>query len=108
MGNCKSKKEKTKEPSSFFEYEKRRIDNKRVNKVDISDRRDGEHKQPLPPHLQAAPPAAANPAPAPALHLRSYDEEALDRMREELRTKSDVFLLNNILLSIQFFENYER
>ncbi|KAF9802404.1 hypothetical protein SFRURICE_009086 [Spodoptera frugiperda] len=108
MGNCKSKKEKTKEPSSFFEYEKRRIDNKRVNKVDISDRRDGEHKQPLPPHLQAAPPASANPAPAPALHLRSYDEEALDRMREELRTKSDVFLLNNILLSIQFFENYER
>lgn len=107
MGNCKSKKEKLKEPATFFEYEKRREVEKRNNKVDTANRRAGEHKQPLPPHLQAAPPPVPSPGPA-APHIRSYDEEALERMRNELRTRSDLFLLNNILLSIQFFENYER
>lgn len=40
-------------------------------------------------------------------HIRSYDDEALDIMRFQLYNDTEVFLLN-ILLSVQFFENYER
>ncbi|CAH0701839.1 unnamed protein product [Spodoptera exigua] len=111
MGNCKSKKEKPKEPATFFEYEKKReavLDEQKKLMLKNSHRRFGEQKQPLPPQAQAAPPSVASPVHAPAPHVRSYDEEALDRMREDLRHRSDRFLLNNILLSIQFFENYER
>ncbi|XP_072943942.1 uncharacterized protein [Epargyreus clarus] len=103
MGNAKSKKIQ-KEPDKFFEREKwkeqKREELKKKN-VNPSNKRTGVKEQPL----------SQQPVPAPTsapAHVRSYDDEALDRMRYQLHNDSDAFLLNNILLSIQFFENYER
>ncbi|KAM3963470.1 uncharacterized protein ACR2FA_002406 [Aphomia sociella] len=53
----------------------------------------------------SAPLVPASPTPA---QIRSYDDDALDCMRHQLHYDSDAFLLNNILLSVQFFDNYER
>lgn len=36
------------------------------------------------------------------------DEVVLGRLRKTLRTDLETFLLNNILMSVQFFENFER
>ena len=36
------------------------------------------------------------------------EEAALTRIRKSLNEDLDTFLLNNILLSVQFFENFER
>ncbi|KAJ8722747.1 hypothetical protein PYW07_003927 [Mythimna separata] len=110
MGNCKSKKTQ-KEPDKFFEREKWKEqlrEELRKKKLNPALRRPGKQEPPALPVAAAGPPAGAPPPLCLQQHARSYDEEALDRMRLQLQNDSDAFLLNNILLSVQFFENYER
>lgn len=109
MGNSKSKKAQ-KEPDKFFERERwkeQKREEKRKKVVNHANRRGGLKEPPVTPTVLAPPPPGPGPPPAPQ-HVRSYDEEALDRMRYQLHNDSDAFLLNNILLSVQFFENFER
>ena len=40
--------------------------------------------------------------------VRQAQAENLAEMREQLKKKPDLFVLNNLILSIQFFENFER
>jgi hypothetical protein len=37
-----------------------------------------------------------------------HEEAAINRIRKTLSQDLETFLLNNILLSVQFFENFER
>ncbi|XP_075969534.1 uncharacterized protein LOC142972362 [Anticarsia gemmatalis] len=108
MGNSKSKKAQ-REPDKFFDRERwkeQRREEKKKKIINHANRRAALKEPPVTPAVLAVPPGPC-PAPTPA-HVRSYDEEALDRMRYQLHNDSDAFLLNNILLSVQFFENYER
>lgn len=109
MGNTKSKKIQ-KEPDKFFEREKWKEQKREEKKKKAASlqKRIVLKDSPKPTSAMLPPPSlGAAPAAAPA-HVRSYDDEALDRMRYQLANDSDAFLLNNILLSVQFFENYER
>ncbi|XP_013186570.2 uncharacterized protein LOC106131872 [Amyelois transitella] len=107
MGNVKSKKSQ-KEMDKFFERERhkelKREEKKRI-KANPLNKRIGKVEGPVKPAALSSPGTAAAVAATPA--LRSYDDEALDLMRYQLHYDSDAFLLNNILLSIQFFNNYE-
>ncbi|XP_021181348.3 uncharacterized protein LOC110369988 [Helicoverpa armigera] len=108
MGNCNSRKTH-KEPDKFFERErwKEQVrEEQRKLKVKQAKRREGKNEPPVTPAVLAAPPGPC-PPPTPQ-HVSSYDDEALNRMRYQLHNDSEAFLLNNILLSVQFFENYER
>lgn len=113
MGNSKSKKAQ-KEPDKFFERERwkeQKREEKRKKNANPANKRVALKEPPLLLASTAQPPSTApgpGPAPPPPAHARSYDEEALDRMRYQLHNDSDAFLLNNILLSVQFFENYEK
>ena len=40
--------------------------------------------------------------------VRQAQAENLAEMRENLKKKPDLFVLNNLILSIQFFDNFER
>ncbi|KAG7307218.1 hypothetical protein JYU34_007374 [Plutella xylostella] len=85
MGNSNTKKTK-KVPGTFFERERLK-----------ERKRDAVKKKMKGPVGSAGPPAPG-----------AYHSEALARMRYQLDEDADAFLLNNILLSVQFFENYER
>lgn len=45
---------------------------------------------------------------AALLPLADYDAEAKRRMQDQLAYDSQTFVLNQLLLSVQFFDNYER
>lgn len=40
--------------------------------------------------------------------LREMQTDSLEKMRHQLKNKPEIFLLNNLVLSIQFFDNFER
>lgn len=40
--------------------------------------------------------------------VRQAQAENLAEMREHLKKRPDLFVLNNLILSIQFFDNFER
>lgn len=40
--------------------------------------------------------------------LRQMQTDNLQKMREQLKKKPELFLLNNLVLSIQFFDNFQR
>ncbi len=40
--------------------------------------------------------------------IRQAQAENLAEMREHLKKRPDLFVLNNLILSIQFFDNFER
>lgn len=114
MGSSKSKNVVQREPDKFFDRERWKEQKKKEKKkknVNPMNKRVGIKEAPL-PHVGLAPPVAPppgpGPTPAPPAQIRSYDDEAIERMRFQLYNDSDAFLLNNILLSVQFFENYER
>jgi hypothetical protein len=44
----------------------------------------------------------------PVLTELDYDAEAKRRMQEQLAFNSDIFVLNQMMLSVQFFRNFER
>lgn len=46
--------------------------------------------------------------PEPKLKESDYDAEAKRRMQDQLAWDSQTFVLNQLMLSVQFFENYER
>jgi hypothetical protein len=51
------------------------------------------------------------PPVAPAVIPRSrmdYDAQAKERIKHQLMNDSETFLLNQLMLSVQFFGNYER
>lgn len=110
MGNSSSKKVE-REPDKFFERERwkqQKIEEKKKKNANQLNKRTAAKEPPLALSASLSPPLPGpGPAPTPA-QVRSYDDEALDRMRYQLNNDSDAFLLNNILLSVQFFENYER
>lgn len=109
MGNSKSKKAQ-KEPDRFFERERwkeQQRGEKRKKHANWANRRVAAKEPPLMPVIPGPSPMPGPSAPPPP-QIRSYDEDAIDRMRRQLNNDSDAFLLNNILLSVQFFENYER
>lgn len=110
MGNSKSKKT-PKEPEKFFERERwkeQKREEAKKKKLSHSNKRVAAKEPPL-SALPVPPPPAPGPGPSPAPALaRSYHGEAIDRLRYQLQNDADAFLLNNILLSVQFFENYER
>ncbi|XP_063378074.1 uncharacterized protein LOC134665156 [Cydia fagiglandana] len=114
MGNSKSVKKSQKEPDKFFEREKwreQKREERRKKNANPGNRRFATKEGPVPTTMQlaSAPRASTGHAPGPApAHVRSYDDEALDHMRYQLQNDSEAFLLNNILLSVQFFENFER
>ncbi|KAL4705139.1 hypothetical protein ACJJTC_018710 [Scirpophaga incertulas] len=109
MGNNSTKNIK-REPTKFFEREKlkeQKRDEKRKKKLSAVNRRKPVRDAPL--QSVPMPPSSSLSAPPPTTsNLRSFDDEVLELMRYQLRNDSDAFLLNNILLSVQFFENYER
>lgn len=112
MGNSKSKKS-AKEPDKFFERERwkeQKREEKRKKNANPNNKRLAAKEPPVPLTVlvNPAPPPSLGPAPPPSAQVRSFDEEALELMRYQLRNDADAFLLNNILLSVQFFENYER
>lgn len=37
-----------------------------------------------------------------------FDNVVVNRLRDDLNNEPELFILNNILISIQFFENFER
>ncbi|OWR52954.1 hypothetical protein KGM_205074 [Danaus plexippus plexippus] len=110
MGNSKSKKVQ-REPDKFFERERwkeQRREEKKKKNLNPQNKRTAVVNPPINPTMALLPPSqGAMPRPPPSQNL-SYDDEALDRMRYQLNNDCDAFLLNNILLSVQFFENYER
>ncbi|XP_047510183.1 uncharacterized protein LOC125053049 [Pieris napi] len=110
MGNSKSKKSQ-KEPDKFFErarWKEHKSEEKKKRLANPINKRVAAKEPPLNPAPELnGPSLGSSPLSAPA-QVRSYDEDALDRMRYQLNHDSDAFLLNNILLSVQFFENYER
>ncbi|XP_068630103.1 uncharacterized protein [Battus philenor] len=108
MGNTKSKKIH-REPDKFFERERwkeQKREEKKKKYVNPANKRTAVKEPPLVTTPGAAAPTPV-PLPAPT-NFRSYDDEALERMRYQLHNDSEAFLLNNILLCVQFFENYER
>lgn len=40
--------------------------------------------------------------------INRYDEQIMNIIRRDLRENPQVFLLNNILMATQFFENFQR
>lgn len=109
MGNSKSKKS-AKEPDKFFDRAKfndQKEKVKRKKNANPKNKRMGGMGAPPAAVMPPAPPSAPPPAPPPA-QIRSFDDEAVNLMRYQMRNDADAFLLNNILLSVQFFENYER
>lgn len=44
----------------------------------------------------------------PHLHSSDYDAEAKRRMQDQLAWDSQTFVLNQLLLGVQIFDNYER
>jgi hypothetical protein len=110
MGLSKSKNN-AKEPDKFFEWqrwkEQKRIE-KRKKKLNSENRRLAAKEPALPNNVGIVPPSSSVPVPQPPSSALSFDDETLELMRFQLRNDVDAFLLNNILLSVQFFENYER
>ncbi|CAK1552079.1 unnamed protein product [Leptosia nina] len=110
MGNSKSKKAQ-KEPDKFFDrarWKEQRNEEKKKRVANPMNKRIAAKEPAINPAAALNGPSLGTPPlPAPS-QVRTYDEEALDRMRYQLNHDSDAFLLNNILLSIQFFENFER
>lgn len=111
MGNCNTKK-KQKEPDEFFahkKWEQDKHEEKIKKNLNPINKRDGTILAPI-----AAVPGTPRSVPvlpptlAPIATARTYDDEAIDTMRFQLNNDCDAFLLNNILLGVQFFENYER
>lgn len=43
-----------------------------------------------------------------AISQRNYDQQEVLKLRTELLEDPQLFVLNNLLMSIMFFENYER
>ncbi|GBP10935.1 hypothetical protein EVAR_5499_1 [Eumeta japonica] len=109
MGNFSSKSAK-KEKDTLFAREKwkeQKREEKRKKALNPNLKRAGVRDAPLVGLMAAQAQGGAPPGPAATGAHRSYDEEALERMRHQLDHDADAFLLNNILLSVQFFENYE-
>lgn len=106
MGNSKSKAyEKPGKNATVFERE-RYLEHVREQRIknNMASKRNAV-KEPSPMATTAITPVIPSTPPA---NLRSYDDDAIERMRYQLDKDSDAFLLNNILLSVQFFENFER
>lgn len=108
MGNSKSKKvyEKPGKNATMFEREKYYEQFRENKSKKITAVKRNALKEPSP---IATPPITPVSIPSAApTNLRSFDDEAIERMRYQLQNDCDAFLLNNILLSVQFFENFER
>ncbi|CAG9096631.1 unnamed protein product [Plutella xylostella] len=108
MGNSNTKKTK-KVPDKFFERERMKEQKREAlkkKKMNPANKRTAAKEGPL--GTAGPPPPPAPPGPASPPQQRTYHSEALARMRYQLDEDADAFLLNNILLSVQFFENYER
>ncbi|XP_065090440.1 uncharacterized protein LOC135711503 isoform X2 [Ochlerotatus camptorhynchus] len=73
--------------------QKKKKKNKRKSKLD--DLKDTE------------PPAIVRQSKA-KLEESDYDSEAIRRMKDQLAFNSDIFVLNQLLLGVQFYGNYER
>ncbi|XP_059054349.1 uncharacterized protein LOC131848486 [Achroia grisella] len=109
MGIVTSKRSK-KQPDNIFgraRWNEQKRDHSGKVKANPGNRRSRALEQPVKPAGMAPTPLVAPATPPPA-HIRSYDDDALDNMRRQLRFDTNAFLLNNILLSVQFFDNYER
>lgn len=110
MGNCNSRKRNGKEPENFFGREKF-LDEKNLEEAlrnaNFANRRKGK-KVPVAPDVVTASRVTPAQIVTSTKPTRSYDEDAIDLMRYQLANDSEAFVLNNILLSVQFFENYER
>lgn len=106
MGNSKSKVyEKPGKDATMFERQRylEHVREQRIKNSTTSKR--NAVKEPSPITTTSITPVIPSTPPA---NLRSYDDDAIERMRYQLNKDSDAFLLNNILLSVQFFENFER
>lgn len=44
----------------------------------------------------------------PPNQSRKYDDQVVNRLRDDLNDDPEMFILNNVLMSIQFYENFER
>lgn len=55
-------------------------------------------------------PVMAKIAPPPSAHLpeSEFELEIKRRMQDQLAFNSDIFVLNQMMMSVQFFANYER
>lgn len=75
------------------EKKKKRIDEKTKKKLE-------NLKQPEPPHVPRK----------SEIHIREsdYDIEAKNRMQDQLARDTQTFVLNQLMLSVQFYGNYER
>lgn len=106
MGNSKSKKKlKQDEPKGLFD---RMHKQEAMQREEVRKRpNDSVTNQQTPNQTHGRPPPRpprTDPQPASV----PYDKEAIDRMRTQLKQNPTAFLLNNIMLSIQFLDNYEK
>lgn len=123
MGLTNSKPKKPKPPKQpkplkppkpdepFFESKKREEQERIIEKQKQNEKLAQKRRPPAKPMKvkpSAEPPATTSARPASLEPAQSYDQEAIDRMRNQLRGDASAFLLNNIMLSVQFFENYEK
>lgn len=105
MGNSKSKKQPEKPGKNATMFERERYNEfLRTQKAKKSKR--NVLKEPA--QIAATSVTPVSIPSAPPANLRSFDDDAIERMRYQLKNDCDAFLLNNILLSVQFFENFER
>lgn len=106
MGNSKSRKKKN-VPKDFFG---RLHHAEELKKQTIEEIRKRSKEGPQPaagPSVPGVPPPRP-PRTDPQPPSVPYDKEAIDRMRYQLKHNPTAFLLNNIMLSVQFLDNYER
>lgn len=85
-----------------YEREYRRIEKeeRRAAKAAEKARQMAALRTPAPPFVPKKP--------EPKFQDADYDAEAKRRMQDQLAWDSQTFVLNQLMLSVQFFENYER
>ncbi|XP_077290505.1 uncharacterized protein LOC143914239 [Arctopsyche grandis] len=106
MGNSKSKKKlKQDEPKSFFD---RMHKQEAIQREEVRKRPNDSITNQQTPNQNPGRPPPRPPRTDPQPASVPYDKEAIDRMRIQLKQNPTAFLLNNIMLSIQFLDNYER
>lgn len=79
----------------------------RVQRKDQKKKKKSKRKSKLGDLKDTEPPPIVRQSKA-KLEESDYDSEAIRRMKDQLAFNSDIFVLNQLLLGVQFYGNYER
>lgn len=113
MGLSKSKGKQLEKPGPNATFFERELYKQQKHEMKTKKLKDPGNRRKALPSAPTHVPVPNTPSPVPmssatSSNIRSYDDDAIERMNYQLDNDSDAFLLNNILLSVQFFENFER